>query len=373
MILRRSLLLSPLPALLLYSTIARAQATGAAELFASANNSFPGGEPMAGLSLSIRTGALGVRGNFSWGFGGMGAHATATRAARWSSDGDVLLRTDFQGSSLGGSVIPYAFAGIGLQSGAASPSANDASHTWSYGGGLELPLSHSVRVTAEARNRRALGTMPANAGFVAGAEYRAGISIVLGNRKQGRYERRAATRFPTPGTSGTHWPASDSRASGAARRVVPSAERYIGVPYVYGGTSPVTGFDCSGFVQYVYGEQGVSLPRTSRQMSASGRGVSPTPSAMVAGDLMLFTQNGRISHVALYAGGGRFIHSSSSGGGVRYDDLGTQRGRWFSDHLVEVRRVSENGRTIANALTGAMAIAFDHFDPPDMAPRARAK
>jgi cell wall-associated NlpC family hydrolase len=173
----------------------------------------------------------------------------------------------------------------------------------------------------------------------------------------------------TSRTSRTTWPVSTTSASGAARRVVPTAEQYIGVPYRFGGTSPRTGFDCSGFVQYVYRIQGVDLPRTSRQMAGAGIAVEPSTRSLVVGDLMLFQQGGRISHVAIYAGNGRFIHSSSSGSGVRYDDLATHRGKWFADHMVAARRVSGDSRIFGNALAGAAAaIAFDHLDPPDSAP-----
>ena len=149
---------------------------------------------------------------------------------------------------------------------------------------------------------------------------------------------------------------------------MPTAEQYIGVPYRYGGTSPRTGFDCSGFVQYVYGIQGVQLPRTSRQMAAVGAGVEATTRALAVGDLMLFAQGGRISHVAIYAGRGRFIHSSSSGRGVRYDELGTKRGRWFADHMVAARRVVGDGRILVNAFAGGSTVAFEQLDPPDSAP-----
>jgi cell wall-associated NlpC family hydrolase len=149
---------------------------------------------------------------------------------------------------------------------------------------------------------------------------------------------------------------------------VPAAERYIGVPYRYGGSSPESGFDCSGFVQYVYGQQGVDLPRTSRQMAGAGVAVEPSARSLAVGDLMLFSQGGRISHVAIYAGNGRFIHSSSSGKGVRYDDLDTRRGQWFADHMVAARRVSGDNRILGNAFAASDSIAFDRFDPPDSAP-----
>jgi cell wall-associated NlpC family hydrolase len=130
----------------------------------------------------------------------------------------------------------------------------------------------------------------------------------------------------------------------------------------------VSGFDCSGFVQYVYAQQGVELPRTSRQMAAAGIAVEPSTRSLAVGDLMLFQQGGQISHVAIYAGNHRFIHSSSSGHGVRYDDLDSRRGKWFADHMVAARRVAGDGRILVNAFAGGTAIGFDRFDPPDSAP-----
>ena len=150
--------------------------------------------------------------------------------------------------------------------------------------------------------------------------------------------------------------------------MVPRGERYIGVPYVWGGETP-KGFDCSGFVQYVYRAEGVELPRTSRQMAGSGFGVSR--SEMAIGDLMLFAESGEaISHVAIYAGNGRFIHSSSSGNGVRYDDLNSGRGAWFRQNLVAVRRVATGSGSAITAFAKSL-IPFDHYDPPDRAPRGR--
>jgi len=166
--------------------------------------------------------------------------------------------------------------------------------------------------------------------------------------------RRTGSSSPTTSSSRT------------ARRVVATGDEYLGVPYLWGGSTP-RGFDCSGFVQYVYREHGVGLPRTSRQMARAGRSVAASVGALREGDLMLFSgRNGVINHVALYAGNNRILHSSSSGNGVRYDDLSSRRGRSYINRLVAARRVTENGRSLVQALELIYReVPFDYFDPPD--------
>src|SRR6185503_7012781 len=137
---------------------------------------------------------------------------------------------------------------------------------------------------------------------------------------------------------------TSARRATSAARVLPTAERYLGVRYRWGGTSPKTGFDCSGFVQYVFAKHGTRLPRTSREMASSGKRLRPLWSALQPGDLVMFAEPGkRISHVAIYAGRRRIIHASGSGGRVRYDALDTKRGKWFARRLVAARRVMTRG------------------------------
>jgi cell wall-associated NlpC family hydrolase len=98
-------------------------------------------------------------------------------------------------------------------------------------------------------------------------------------------------------------------------------------------------------VQYVFGRQGVELPRTSRQQAGAGRAAPRQVEALEPGDLMFFASSGRrVDHVAIYAGDGRIIHASSGSGRVRYDEIGTNRGEWFLDHLVGARRVLPDGQ-----------------------------
>ncbi len=158
--------------------------------------------------------------------------------------------------------------------------------------------------------------------------------------------------------------------SRTARRAVDTGDDYVGVPYVWGGSTP-RGFDCSGFVQYVYRGNDVELPRTSRQMAHAGAAVSPKIRNLREGDLMLFRgRNGVINHVALYAGRNQILHSSSSGKGVRYDDLSSTRGKYFVSHFVAARRVTQNGRSLVESLALLYRkYPFDGFDLPDGAPK----
>ena len=129
-------------------------------------------------------------------------------------------------------------------------------------------------------------------------------------------------------------------ASASAARVLATAGRYLGTPYRYGGGTPVTGFDCSGFVQYVFGRNGVDLPRTSRQQATAGNPLAARVDSLRPGDLMLFSSKGaRIDHVAIYVGNNRMLHSSAGAGKVVYDDLTTARGKWYLKRHVASRRV----------------------------------
>ena len=354
-----------------------AQVAGGVEFYGALANSAPVTRTLGGLSLSVGTPYVGIRGSGGLGISSPTPQSTFGQTSSnlvWGTDADLLLGPVNAG--LGEGFMPYTFGGIGMESSAQPIGFTDAIRTWSYGGGLQLALGRLLSVNGEARSRHlAAPAYPADSQFVRGIEYRVGIAFHFGGGRQRSsvYSRRRGADSPPPASrpsrgGGIYWPTSTPSASGAARRVVPAAERYIGVPYRYGGSSPESGFDCSGFVQYVYGQQGVDLPRTSRQMAGAGVAVDPSTRSLAVGDLMLFSQGGRISHVAIYAGNGRFIHSSSSGKGVRYDDLGTRRGQWFADHMVAARRVSGDSRILGNAFAGGSSLAFDRFDPPDSAP-----
>jgi peptidoglycan DL-endopeptidase CwlO len=106
--------------------------------------------------------------------------------------------------------------------------------------------------------------------------------------------------------------------TGAARRssLAHFARHYLGVHYLYGGVSPRTGFDCSGFTRFVYAHFGITLPHFAAGQYALGHSVSRD--RLRPGDLVFFDG---LEHVGLYLGGGRFIHAPHSGAEVEISPL----------------------------------------------------
>jgi len=108
---------------------------------------------------------------------------------------------------------------------------------------------------------------------------------------------------------------------GAQPAVVNYAHSLIGIPYKYGGVSPSTGFDCSGFVRHVYGKKaGINLPHNAKLISRRGSKISRHE--LRPGDLVFYNTLGYdYSHVGVYIGDDKFIHSPSSGKKVHIVDM----------------------------------------------------
>ncbi len=125
-------------------------------------------------------------------------------------------------------------------------------------------------------------------------------------------------------------------------RVIETARDAMGQPYRWGGDGDDGGFDCSGLIQYAYGEHGVSLPRTSRDQAREGRAVGKSLEALRPGDILTFARSGNtISHVGLYLGDGQFIHSASRGVQVSVLSDDDPYGRWWFKRWKGARRVVE--------------------------------
>lgn len=154
------------------------------------------------------------------------------------------------------------------------------------------------------------------------------------------YENKDSTKAPIffiDGKSTGITPSANALSVGGsstASKIVATAKQYIGVPYVWGGSSP-SGFDCSGFTRYVFNKHGVALPRTTDQQYKVGSYVSR--SNLKAGDLVFLQNTYRegISHVGIYIGDGKMIHASSSKG-IVISDLSSS---YYTKHYYGARRV----------------------------------
>lgn len=129
--------------------------------------------------------------------------------------------------------------------------------------------------------------------------------------------------YTEPGTSApeteapeTEAPATEesSSSSDLGQQIASYAVQFVGNPYVYGGTSLTNGADCSGFVQSVFANFGIGLPRTAASQASGGTSVSLD--SLQAGDLLFYSSSGSIDHVALYIGGGQIVHAANSASGI---------------------------------------------------------
>ena len=115
------------------------------------------------------------------------------------------------------------------------------------------------------------------------------------------------------------------------------AKKYLGGRYVWGGTKP-NGFDCSGYVKYLYAKEGIRLPRTAYAQSKVGKSISRAN--LKKGDLLFFLTDKKrhipITHVGIYIGNGKFIHAASRKDGIIISSLSKSK---YSKYFVKAKRV----------------------------------
>jgi cell wall-associated NlpC family hydrolase len=137
-------------------------------------------------------------------------------------------------------------------------------------------------------------------------------------------ERAAQAAALASSSSGGRPSTAEGDLSGGHPEVVQIALKYLGVPYVWGGSSP-SGFDCSGLCQYVYKQVGITLPRTSSSQYNAGSHIAANRLDLLqSGDLVFFGTNGdpsRVHHVGIYVGNGNFVHAPSTGDVVKVSSL----------------------------------------------------
>lgn len=357
---------------LLVFSVAEGRSQVSLSAFASRNQALAGSAGMYGVGLAGYSGFVGLRVTGATSEAGSLFTASADsaygRARAWTADADLLIEParglPELAAALGGFRVG-GLVGLGAQGMRDATGRSRTMPVASYGGMLSRPLGGTLVLESEARMRTPLRSGPSPSTvdeFPRGWEYRVGLALSFG----GRARPRGGSLPRIPGIPVIGLPRGGG-GSATAAAVLSTADRYVGTRYVYGGTTP-DGFDCSGFIQYVFRQHDVALPRTSRQQASAGVRVAPSVAQLRPGDLVFFAQRETIDHAAIYAGGNRIIHSSSSARGVQYDDLSTPRGQWFVKRMVAARRVVSDGQSLVRALDAAAAIA-ERLDPPDIAPR----
>ncbi len=275
----------------------------------------------------------------------------------WGAGADlVVLRGRTSGPYLAG----------GLAGGFSSDSLDDWWHSWSAGGGYQLVLGGAIALAGEARWRSVspgkrhgmelvlrLGALFGGAGDRSRA--RPGPRSSLADLPPAPGEPPSSAEpnappdpavldrpaHPAPPPLATLAPAAGARRNSVALAdsAVATALEALGTSYRLGGTSSA-GFDCSGLIQYAYARHGVSLPRVSRDQAKEGAAVKRDLDALRPGDILTFSQRGRrITHVGLYLGDGRFVHSARRGVQVSALSDTDPQGRWYWKRWVGARRI----------------------------------
>ena len=254
--------------------------------------------------------------------------------------------TAFQGGAAG----PYVVAGVGA--GMGSPHSRSFSSTWtswSAGLGYELQPASFLRVGVESRWRElSLDNRD-------GMELAAGLSFSFGGGGKKSPKAKATDPQSPPARGGddeslppltTSLPATPRISTPSARladAVIATATEVMGRPYEYGGTGDGGGgFDCSGLIQYAYGRHGITLPRRSVDQAREGTAIEKSYDALRPGDVLTFSNSGGpVTHVGLYIGEGKFIHSATRGVQVSVLSGDDPYGRWWYVRWVGVRRIVE--------------------------------
>jgi cell wall-associated NlpC family hydrolase len=167
----------------------------------------------------------------------------------------------------------------------------------------------------EARERARQAELERRARAAAAERQRRVLAAARAERSEQEAARTEQTPAPVPPVQTLAAPPPPADASRGAQ-VVAIAMRYLGVPYKWGGASPSTGFDCSGFTMYVFAQIGVSLPHYAA--AQFGMGVPVSRDELQPGDLVFFRGLG---HMGMYIGGGTFIHAPQTGDVVKISSL----------------------------------------------------
>jgi cell wall-associated NlpC family hydrolase len=228
----------------------------------------------------------------------------------------------------------YALAGVALGL-STDTSTQQLAAQWSVGGGGEwqpvswFALGVETRYRLEDRGPRGFWRAASDARGGLSAAF--GVSIGMGRRRGRGGALGGGNALPVE---------PPAAITGNAADVVQTALDAVGTPYRWGGTAD-NGFDCSGLIQYAYGVHGIRLPRRSRDQATSGGEVAPVTEALRPGDILLFssTPGAGVTHVGMYVGEQKFIHSASDGVKLSRLDPRDSQGAYWIARWVGARRV----------------------------------
>jgi len=237
---------------------------------------------------------------------------------------------------------PYLLGGVA--GGFATQASQDLWGSWSVGAGYQLvPLSF-LSLAAEGRWRKL------SPGGRDGPEVSFRLGALFGRRSPASAEPAHSTPQRRADDSGPREPvrlATVGRLDAGATltdSVVAAAAATMGTAYRLGGTT-TDGFDCSGLIQYAYGRYGIAVPRTSREQAEAGEKVDRDLDALRPGDILTFSNSGGpVTHVGLYVGDGRFIHSASRGVQLSLLSPDDPYGSWWHKRWVGARRILREQR-----------------------------
>ena len=161
-------------------------------------------------------------------------------------------------------------------------------------------------------------------------------------------DEQSGSAFSEPGFN---FPVGGGFANGSSNPVVSLAFKYLGIPYTWAGATPASGFDCSGLVQYVYAQLGISLPHNAAAQFNSPQAVSVPRNQLQPGDLVFFDG---LDHVGIYIGGGDFIDAPHTGAFVRIDSLTG----WYAAHYDGAKRIVGASSSGTFQTTGSSGTSF---------------
>jgi cell wall-associated NlpC family hydrolase len=210
----------------------------------------------------------------------------------------------------------------------------------------------------------------------AAREQRATLSFLKAVQPQ-KAEPPAGAAVSAPGAvrGDVHLTGAVADAVGAATRAgegpgprallaLQEAEKHLGTPYHWGGSTPQTGFDCSGLMQWAYAHAGIKLPRVSEAQVLAGNGTPVDRDHLRPGDLVFFDEDGDIGHVGMYVGNDEILHAPHTGDVVRVASLDDP---WFVEHFAGGRRFDQGATAAAAAAPALAAAPPPAVDPAEVA------